>query len=94
MAVSSDRVVWRTAGTIADLDHAHRITDATERPFCLHECPHLVTYLGQGNGKLEAVAMISLLALRRDPDTPLSRARNSAGITVTAAIIAALAVIC
>jgi hypothetical protein len=33
MAVSSDRVVWRTAGTIADLDHAHRITDATKRPF-------------------------------------------------------------
>ena len=32
MAVSSDRVVWRTAGTIADLDHAHRIADATERP--------------------------------------------------------------
>src|ERR1035441_8227266 len=25
--------VWRTAGTIADLDHAHRIADATERPF-------------------------------------------------------------
>ena len=33
MAASSDRVAWRTAATITDLDHAHRIADATERPF-------------------------------------------------------------